>query len=83
MPANSPLFNLRCAPIITFSRALMFMHTCRFWNVRLMPRRASLSGLSLTMFSPSSRISPSLGVQIPLIRLNSVVLPAPLGPITE
>ena len=31
---------------------------------------------------PSNRISPELGASVPLIRLISVVLPAPFGPIT-
>ncbi len=61
MPPMSELRVRRCAPSITFSQAVMFMHTYRFWKVRLMPRRANASGECPATLSPSSRISPPLG----------------------
>src|SRR5450830_511152 len=83
MEANRFWFRRRCAPTMTLSIAVMFMHTCRFWKVRLMPRRASASGGMAATFSPLSKISPLVGVYTPVIKLNKVVLPAPFGPITE
>jgi hypothetical protein len=40
----------------------MFMQICRFWKVRATPRRASSSGDLPAMDSPSSRISPLVGL---------------------
>ena len=44
------------------------------------PRAAE--GGQRAMDLPSNRISPELGASVPLIRLTSVVLPAPFGPMT-
>ena len=50
------------------------------WKVRPTPARRAACGLRPTMSRPSSRISPVSGRRKPLSRLNSVVLPAPFGP---
>src|SRR4051794_18632058 len=47
-----------------------------------MPRRQTSSGVSPSMRPPWNVIVPPLGANMPAIRLNIVVLPAPLGPIT-
>src|SRR5439155_2062734 len=52
------------------------------WNVRPMPSRATRCGGSPRSGVPSNVISPASGRWTPLTQLSSVVLPAPLGPIT-
>src|SRR5262249_31687402 len=47
-----------------------------------MPRRASRCGGSPTISVPSYAMRPSLGARKPAIIANSVVLPAPFGPIS-
>src|SRR5262245_42705790 len=47
-----------------------------------MPRRTRTCGGKPVMSRPSSRIRPSVGRKTPVRRLLSVVLPAPLGPIS-
>src|SRR5262245_10768040 len=47
-----------------------------------MPRRHTSSGACPSMRSPAKVMVPSLGANTPAIMLNSVVLPAPFGPIT-
>src|SRR5882724_1010565 len=51
------------------------------WKLRARPRRLISNGLRPVISAPSRRIVPLLGGKRPLIRLNSVDLPAPLGPI--
>ena len=53
------------------------------WNVREMPLSCTRSGRSPATLSPLSRMSPEWGSYNPLIRLNVVVLPEPLGPMIE
>src|SRR5215831_4401890 len=53
-----------------------------FWNVRAMPSQATLCGLKPVMLAPSNSTVPSLGGIRPVMPLKSVVLPAPLGPIS-
>ena len=51
------------------------------WKLRARPRRLiSNGGSPVDRRSPFSRIAPRVGAKRPLIRLNSVDLPAPLGP---
>jgi hypothetical protein len=52
------------------------------WNVRPTPRPIRRSGLSWDTSRPPIQISPDVGFRLPAIRLNSVVLPAPFGPIS-
>ena len=47
-----------------------------------MPRRDRACGGIDVMSEPSNSIRPVVGAASPVIRLNRVVLPAPLGPIT-
>src|SRR5207302_7726570 len=57
-------------------------NTSRRWNVRAMPRRARWCALS-SVTSRSSRYTwPAVGVCSPVMTLNVVVLPAPLGPMS-
>src|ERR1700733_8478160 len=52
------------------------------WNERASPSRARASTESAVMSRPSKRMRPLCGARKPEIWLISVVLPAPLGPIT-
>src|ERR1700720_3534779 len=47
-----------------------------------MPRRQSRGTGSPVTVSPAKRTLPWLGFNVPVIRLNKVDLPAPLGPMT-
>src|SRR4029077_17571833 len=51
-----------------------------FWKVRAIPRRATWCGLDPVMSRPSKTTRPAVGWNSPVTLLNSVVLPAPLGP---
>ena len=53
-----------------------------FWNVRATPAPAIAEGDSPSIRRSPSRISPASGRYTPVSRLNTVVLPAPLGPIS-
>src|SRR5262249_3086486 len=53
------------------------------WNERAMPRRATRCGGVPAMSRPSKTIRPEVGASCPVSRLKKVVLPAPLGPMTE
>src|SRR5580704_4281805 len=52
------------------------------WNDRPMPIPQIRYGAAPVMSRPSSRTVPLSGCKCPVIRLNRVDLPAPLGPIT-
>src|SRR3954454_18499111 len=52
------------------------------WKVRTMPMRATLYDGVPAISRPSSCHVPSSGLSKPVRRLNSVVLPAPFGPIS-
>src|SRR6516165_7174848 len=47
-----------------------------------MPRRAIARGARRSIGSPSNRTRPAVARRTPVIRSNSVLLPAPLGPIS-
>src|SRR5262245_30887168 len=53
------------------------------WNERAMPRWAIRCGGVPVMSRPSKRMRPEVGPCWPVSRLKNVVLPAPLGPMTE
>ena len=53
------------------------------WNVRTTPLRATICGARPEIRSPRNSTSPEVGLRKDEISLNSVDLPAPLGPITE
>ena len=69
-------------PTITFSSTLSAGKSARFWNVRAMPMRAIREAGIDSRFLPSNTIAPLVGRYRRLTQLNSVVLPAPLGPIS-
>ena len=52
------------------------------WNVRPSPRCAMALGLRPTIEAPSRKTSPRCGRWMPQMTLSSVVLPAPLGPMS-
>ena len=68
-------------PTITFSSSVISLKMRMFWNVRAMPLRVIWCGLRPSSVAPSSVMSPVVGGSRPVIRLNTVVLPAPFGPI--
>jgi len=61
----------------------MFANSRTFWNVLAIPRAVTWLGSSPISDSPLKAMSPSVGSTMPEIMLKNVVLPAPLGPITE
>ncbi len=69
-------------PTSTFSRTVNPLKSRIAWNVRAMPRRASRCGGSRVMSSPANRMVPSSARKCPEMRLMSVVLPAPFGPMS-
>src|SRR5581483_9573206 len=64
-----------------FSSTLSRKNSRVIWNVRPTPSANTRSGVARVIDSPSKRISPPLQRSYPVITLNSVVLPEPLGPI--
>src|SRR5690554_640864 len=71
-----------CAASLTFSSALSAGNRLEVWKVRPRPARARRWIGSAVTSLPWSFTVPSVGRSTPEIRLNRVVLPAPLGPIT-
>ena len=69
-----------CTAIITFCRHDSRLNRRTSWNERTMPLRATWCGLRPTSSSPLSMTEPASGGMAPVSRLNTVVLPAPLGP---
>src|SRR3954454_23156342 len=66
---------------MTFSSTDMPSNVCGTWKVRARPRCARASGVRLVMSWPSSKTVPEVDNRSPVRQLNSVDLPAPLGPI--
>ena len=62
----------------TVSRGKMFVR----WNERARPSRQIVCGGCPVMSRPLKPTRPESGARCPVMTLNSVVLPAPLGPIT-
>ena len=69
-------------PRDTFSRTVSESNSSIFWNVRPRPCRARAAGSSADMSAPCRRSVPAAGRTSPDATLNSVVLPAPFGPIS-
>ena len=67
-------------PVMTFSTTVMSENMRIFWNVRATPSRVRWYGGADVTSRPSSVRVPDVGGSRPEIRLNSVVLPAPFGP---
>src|SRR5579871_5469362 len=73
---------LRCsAATRTLSRAERLLNASSFWNVREIPSRARRNGEYPVMSFPSRTTRPLSGSCRPVMTLNSVVFPAPFGPI--
>ena len=74
----------RCssAPMVTLSSTVSAGNGRTIWKVRAMPRRQTASADNPSIGFPAKVIAPPSGAIVPAIMLNSVVLPAPLGPIT-
>src|SRR5215472_5467171 len=58
----------------------MPLNGCGIWNERPMPMRQRCSGASAVMSEPAKSTRPASGRTLPLTMPNSVVLPAPFGP---
>src|SRR5918993_4402495 len=67
----------------TFSSAVISLKTVVSWNVRTTPLRATACGLRPLISSPLKSTRPAVGWRNEAISLNSVLLPAPFGPMTE
>src|SRR5262252_5247249 len=63
-----------------FSSTVKLGNRVVIWNVRASPSAARRKGGSGVISWPKRKMRPALGDSCPPIRLNSVVLPAPLGP---
>src|SRR5215213_1877628 len=70
-----------CAPSSMFCSTVSRDSALVSWKVRTTPSRATWCGASFPSGRPSKDHVPVLGWSKPVSRLNSVVLPAPLGPI--
>ena len=84
-PAPAPARRLavcRCAPTAMFWRTVCCANGWTIWKVRVMPSLALRCGSRPVMSSPWKRTRPLSGLRKPDISANSVVLPAPLGPIS-
>ena len=68
--------------VIRFSRTVSVGNSCAIWKVRSRPRWKSWCGLRPVTSSAPRKMRPESGASTPAIRLNSVVLPAPFGPIS-
>src|SRR5712691_504257 len=73
---------LPCAASRTFSRADSRAKSAVSWNVRDTPRWQTSWDVSPASDSPLKLTVPAVGASTPVSTLNSVDLPAPLGPMT-
>ncbi len=75
---------VRCASV-TFSSAVLWGNRLNCWNTIPIRRRTKLSSalLARVMSRPSSTIRPCSGGSSRLMHRNRVLLPLPLGPITQ
>ena len=69
-----------CAAIQMFSSTDSRLNTLLICKVRAMPRRLIWCGLRPPMSRPAENTRPASGERNPHTRLNSVVFPAPFGP---
>jgi hypothetical protein len=72
-----------CMPTWTFSTAVIVRKSLMFWNVRAIPARVTRSGRLAVMSLPAKLTRPVVGRYRPVMQLKNVVLPAPLGPMSE
>ena len=61
-PENHEVFVRTYWPSEMFCSTVMWGNSSMFWNVRAMPRAATLSGRRPTMLSPRHRTSPDCGL---------------------
>ena len=82
LPAPVRAHRLRCSCAATrmLSRTVSDPNTSSRWKVRARPSRANWCGRAPVTSRPSTKIRPSFGSCMPVATLNSVVLPAPFGP---
>src|SRR3954466_6828948 len=66
----------------TFSSTVIPLNSRVIWNVRPSPRCARVHGRSPSIRRPSNVTAPASARIMPPTRLNTVVLPEPLGPIS-
>src|SRR6516164_5346763 len=78
---KKPLPTCACSPTSTFSNAVSSENNPPFWKVRRAPRADISCGVSPAISSPRKRMLPLSATTLPDTALNSVVLPAPFGPI--
>ena len=69
-----------CAPTSTLSSTLRLPNTRPCWNVRARPSAASRSAARPVIVCRANATLPASGDSSPVTRLNTVVLPAPFGP---
>ena len=81
MAAAGEAFPDASSPTRTLSTALRVEKSSRRWKVRARPRRARRCVLVRVTSAPPRDTEPRSGRCRPVMTLNSVVLPAPLGPI--
>ena len=81
-PAGSRPWPWSVSPVMTFSSTVSPANRPTPCRVREMPRPASWCGRRPLRVSPRQRSVPSSGRVKPQTTLNSVVLPAPFGPMT-
>ena len=72
----------RWPPVSTFSSTVISANGRGIWKVRPTPRAMRRFRASRDTSWPPILIVPDVGLRLPASRLNSVVLPAPLGPIS-
>ena len=72
----------RWSPTLTLSMTGLSPNSRMFWNVRAIPRRETFQAGPPVMSVPWKAIDPRVGGRKPESTLNSVVLPAPFGPMT-
>ena len=82
IPATKPARLRTWRPTITFSRAVMWGKSFRFWKVRDRPSAAICVGGQPVDAPRRKRTCPASGARKPESRSKSVVLPAPFGPMT-
>ncbi len=80
--ATSALPSFARSGTATFCSAVSCGKMFVTWKVRAMPARTRALGGKRVTAAPSSSTWPASGRSFPVSRLMSVVLPAPLGPIT-
>ena len=68
--------------VIRLSRTVSVANSCAIWKVRSRPRWSNWCGLRPVTSSAPRKMRPESGASTPAIRLKSVVLPAPFGPIS-